>query len=241
MKAEKSIRNTSALRKVASSAGVVAGIGGMEHGILEMLQGNVTTSGKVIESIGAAQRFWVHGSEPAFTLISNFLVTGIMAMAVGLMVIIWSAAFIDRKYGALVLLCLSIIMFLVGGGFAPPVFAIVAILAAILMNKQFRWLRTHIPEKLIFSLAKLWAIALIPFIILSVAEIITAIFGYPLLWFFPEDSIVDVLMTFGNVTFFGLGPIVLITALAHDMKYSARQLNHIVGHNATPSDTRITH
>jgi hypothetical protein len=218
MTTEKSLTDTRALRKVASSAGVVAGIGGMEHGLLEMLQGNVVTSGRVIESIGASQRFWVHGSEPAFTLVPNFLVTGIMAVTVSLMVIIWSTAFINRKYGALVLLCLSIIMFLVGGGFAPPVFAIVAVLAATLMNMQFRWLRTHIPEKLIYFLAKLWAITLIPFIVLSVAEIITAIFGYPLLWFFHEDSITDVLMTFGNVTFFGLGPIVLITSLAHDIK-----------------------
>jgi hypothetical protein len=144
--------------------------------------------------------------------------TGIMATLVGLMVTIWSIAFIDKKYGALVLLCLSTIMFLVGGGFAPPVFAIVAILAAILINKPFRWLRTHIPEKLIDLLAKLWKIALVPFISLSLIEMITAIFGYPLLWFFDEDNVVDILMTFGNITFFGLGPIVLITSLASDIK-----------------------
>jgi len=214
----KSSTNTSALRMVASSTGVVAGIGGIEHGFLEMLQGNSVPSGRVVEAIGVAQRFWVYGTEPAFTIIPNFLVTGILAMIVGLMVIIWSIAFIDTKYGALVLLCLSTIMFLVGGGFAPPVFAIVAILAAILMNKPFRWLRTHIPEKLIDLLARLWKIALVPFIALSLIEMINAIFGYPLLWFFDEDKIVDIQMTFGNIIFFGLGPIVLITSLAYDIK-----------------------
>jgi hypothetical protein len=218
MAAVKSSTNTSALRMVASSTGVVAGIGGMEHGFFEMLQGNTVPSGRVVEAIGVAQRFWVHGSEPAFTLIPNFLVTGILAMIAGLMVIVWSVAFIDKKYGALVLLGLSITMFLVGGGFAPPVFAIVAILAVILMNKPFRGLRTHIPAKLIDLLAKLWKIALVPFIALALIEIITAIFGYPLLWFFHKDHVGDVLMTFGNITFFGLGPIVLITSLAYDLK-----------------------
>ena len=217
MTSEKSTRKTSALRTVALCAGVVAGIGGIEHGFLEMLQGNIIPSGRVIESIGTAQRFWVYGSEPAFTLIPNFLVTGIVAMIVSLMVIIWSAAFVNRKYGALVLLGLSVIMFLVGGGFAPPVFTLVAILAAVLMNGKFRWLRTHFPEKLILFLARLWIITLIPFILLSVAEIITAIFGYPLLWFFHEDRILDIQTTVGYITYFGLGPIVLITSLAHDI------------------------
>ncbi len=215
---KKPVRNISALRIVASSTGVVAGIGGMEHGLLEMLQGNTMPSSRVVESIGAAQRLWVHGTEPAFTLIPNFLVTGIMAMIVGLSVIIWSTVFIDKKYGALVLLCLSIIMFLVGGGFAPPVYAVIAVIAAILLNKSLRWLREKIPDNLIDFLSKLWVIALIPFMFLSVAEMITAIFGYPLLWFFHEDNVVDILMTFGNITFFGLGPIVLITSLSHDIK-----------------------
>jgi hypothetical protein len=214
----KSFTNTSALRMVASSTGVVAGIGGIEHGILEMMQGNRVPSGRVVEAIGAAQRFWVHGTEPAFTLIPNFLVTGILAMIVGLMVIIWAIAFIDKKYGALIFFCLSTILFLVGGGFAPPVFAIVAILAALLMNRPFRWLRTHIPEKLIDLLSKLWIIVLLPFIALSLIEMITAIFGYPLLWFFNEDDLVEILMTFGNITFFGLGPIVLITSLAYEIR-----------------------
>ena len=214
----KSSTNTSALRMAASSTGVVAGIAGMEHGFLEMMQGNSVPSGRVVEAIGPAQRFWVYGTEPAFTLIPNFLVTGILAMIVSLIVIMWSIAFIDKKYGAVILLCLSTIMFLVGGGFAPPVFAIVAILAAILMNKPFRWFRVHIPEYVIALLAKPWAIALFIFITLSLIEIITAIFGFPLLWFFAEEDLVDVLMTFGNITFFGLGSIVLITSLAHDIK-----------------------
>ena len=214
----KSFGHPSALRRVASSTGVVAGIGGVEHGILEMMQGNRVPSGRVVDAIGAAQRFWIHGTEPAFTLVPNFLVTGILATIVGLMVIIWSIAFIDKKHGAVILFCLSTTMFLVGGGFAPPVFAIVAILAALMMNRPFQWLRTHILEKLVDLLARFWKIVFFPFIALSIIEIITAIFGYPLLWFFRAGDLVEILTAFGYVTFFGLGPIVLITALAYDIK-----------------------
>ena len=55
------------------------------------------------------------------------LVTGILAMIIGLLVAIWSIAFIHRKYGAGVLLVLSIILWLVGGGFAPIFFTILVV------------------------------------------------------------------------------------------------------------------
>lgn len=207
-----------ALRMVASSTGIVAGIAGMEHGLLETLQGNQVPAGNVIESIGAAQRFWTYGSEPAFTLIPNYFVTGIVAMIVSLLIIVWSAAFVEKKYGALVLACLSIAMFLTGGGFAPPVFAIVAIMAALFMRLKFKFLRTHCPQKLLEVLSKPWKIFLALFIALSSIEIVTAIFGYPLLWFFHEDNIISIQTIFGYTVFFGLGPIVMITSVAHDIK-----------------------
>ena len=223
MLGENSSTEVSALRMVASSVGVVAGIGGLEHGFFELLQGRNTPSGKVIEAIGLAQRFWQHGSEPAFTLIPDYLLTGILATIASLMVITWAAAFIERKHGALVLLCLSIIMFLVGGGFAPPVCALLAIVAAAGMNRSFPWLRTHIPEKLIAFLSTLWKSALIAFIVLVMFAVIVAIFGYPLLWLFSADTTLRILSTLGNITFFGLGPIILITSLAYDIQ---KRSNH---------------
>jgi hypothetical protein len=42
---------------------------------------------------------WPHGNEPAFTLIPNFLVTGIAAMIVGLIVIVWSLFFVQKQRG----------------------------------------------------------------------------------------------------------------------------------------------
>lgn len=54
--------------------------------------------------------------EPAMTIIPNFLLTGILAIIMGIIVTIWSAAYIERKNGGLILILLSIIMLLFGGG-----------------------------------------------------------------------------------------------------------------------------
>jgi hypothetical protein len=54
----------------------------------------------VIDAIEPEQMVWPGTSEPAFTIVSNFFITGILAMIVGLMIIIWAGLYIDRKYDA---------------------------------------------------------------------------------------------------------------------------------------------
>lgn len=60
------------------------------------------------------------------TIIPSFLVTGVLTIIFGLLVAVWAAKFVQRKNGGLVLILLSIIMLLVGGGLFPPVFGVVA-------------------------------------------------------------------------------------------------------------------
>lgn len=60
------------------------------------------------------------------TLVQNFRITGIFAILVSLVVMAWSAMFMQRKNGGLTLSLLSIFMLLVGGGFIPPLFGIIA-------------------------------------------------------------------------------------------------------------------
>lgn len=218
MEGIKTLKDSSATRVVASSIGIVAGLSGMVHGFFEILQGNLVPSGRVIYAIGPEQRFWEHGVEPAFTVIPNFLVTGILAMLISLFVLIWAAVYVDRKYGVWVLILLSIMMFLVGGGYASPVFAIPAIVAAAGINKPLVWWRRHLPVGLIDFLARLWKWSLIAIVLLSLFALETATFGYPLLWFFSADTTLNILSTLGNITFFGLGPVVILTAFAHDIQ-----------------------
>jgi len=77
---EKRLWYNRATKTITATLGVVFGLSGLGHGIFETLQGNTPTSGQMIYAIGEGQRFWTHGYEPAFTVIPNFLLTGIAAI-----------------------------------------------------------------------------------------------------------------------------------------------------------------
>jgi hypothetical protein len=208
----------SATRITASVIGIgVIGLGGFEHGFFEMLQGNVTPDSVVIDAIGPAQRFWPGASEPAFSLIPDMLVTGICAMIVSLLVAIWAGAFIDRKYGAPVLLLLSTTLFLVGGGGGPIVIALIACIPAIHINRPLTWWRRRLPPRARGFLAKLWPWSLIAALLLFYFAVEIAIFGLPFAWFLSTDVTLVILSIVGNIsTMFLL--VSILTAFAYDIQ-----------------------
>ena len=57
---------------------------------------------------------WEHGGEGAFTILPTFLLTGILALLVGIAMIVWSVWFIDKKRGPLVFFLLNILLFVCG-------------------------------------------------------------------------------------------------------------------------------
>jgi hypothetical protein len=69
--------------------------------------------------------FTALSGEPAMTIIPNLLVTGILAIIVGVVLSVWSAKFVSRKHSGLVMVLLSIVLLLVGGGLIPPLFGVV--------------------------------------------------------------------------------------------------------------------
>ena len=73
-----------------------------------------------MNALGSGYRWsaWKEGGEGAFTLIPNFLVTGIMATFLGLLMILWALCFIQKEHGPAVFLLLGITSFLTGGGVA---------------------------------------------------------------------------------------------------------------------------
>lgn len=95
----------------------------MFHGIGEVLQGSVDPEGIYIQAYPAMQ---ATAGEPAMTIIPNFLLTGILAIIMGIIVTIWSAAYIERKNGGLILILLSIIMLLFGGGIVPVIIGVIS-------------------------------------------------------------------------------------------------------------------
>ena len=173
----------SATRVIASTLGAVVGLAGMEHGFFEILQGNAATSGLVIDAIGPAQKLWLGATEPALTVIPNFFASGILAMIVGLLVTVWAVVFVNRKFGALILLLLSIVLFLVGGG-SPPIFlGVVASAVATRINKPLKWWHAHLSVKTRSFLAKFWPWSMIVFVFMFWFAVAIAITGWPLVLF----------------------------------------------------------
>lgn len=95
---------------------IVFALSGFVHGLFEVLQGNEPTTTLFIEAIGPQQRIWVHGTEPAFTILPTYLSAGVATMTVSLM-ILWFVSHRFRKpYGPSLYLGLFILLTLVGGG-----------------------------------------------------------------------------------------------------------------------------
>ena len=114
-----------ATRVVVAVLGTLVGLAGVEHGIGEMLQGPVRPGGLVIMSWPDAPALEILSGEPALTVVPSLLVTGVLAVAVGLAVVVWSIWFAGRSDGGLVLIGLSGLLLLVGGGLAPPLMGVV--------------------------------------------------------------------------------------------------------------------
>lgn len=172
--------------------GVIFGIAGMTHGLGEILQGNTPTGGLFINAIGAGSRWsrWTEGGEAAFTLIPNFLLTGIFAMSVGLAIVIWSLGFVHKAHGPFIFLLLFVLLFLVGGGIGQVLFFIPAWTVAREINQPLTAWRMLLPGWLRKGLARLWPWLLaIAALLISIALVI-AVFGY-----LPGISDIDRVLT----------------------------------------------
>jgi hypothetical protein len=167
-----------ATRIIATTVGVFFGIfSAMNHGFFEILQGNKPTDGLIIQAIGEGQRFWPLGTEEAFTLIPNYLVTGIAAMLVGIAIVIWSIWFLPGRYGRTVFLGLFILSFLVGGGIGQAFFFLPAWAFATRMGKPLTWWRSVLPRTTWPFLSRLWSMTLVLAIAVMLVGLEMAIFG----------------------------------------------------------------
>ncbi len=148
-----------AIRIVVATLGVALGIAGMDHGFFEALQGNIPTPGLFVQAIGPANRMWIYGTEDAFTIIPNFLITGILAMTISLFLMMWAIGFIHMKNGVPIFILLCVLLFLAGGGVAQTFMFIPAWVVANQVNSPLTWWRKIFPKSL-RRLAPLWRLFL---------------------------------------------------------------------------------
>lgn len=216
-----SLYNLNATRVIATTIGVFFGLfSGINHGLFEILQGNQPTGGLFIHAIGEAQRFWPLGSELAFTVIPNFLITGIASVAVGTIIVIWSLWFLPTRHGPTVFLALFILSFLVGGGIGQVFFFIPAWIFATQMDKPLNGWRRLLPTSAWPFLSRLWPVALVLATVVMSIGLEMAILGY-----FP--GLTDPESIESTAMFFVLAAAVLyvvsfIAGLGHELRRMER-------------------
>ena len=144
-------------RNVVSTFGALAGVSGIIHGIGEVLQGNVPLPSTVFQTWPGSRFFEVLNGEPAMSLIPNLLLSGILSIGVGLTILVWSIWFVERKHGRLVLILLSMVLLLVGGGFGPPLLGILIGGVGTKIHSPLNWWRNQISLGSRRLLGQLWS------------------------------------------------------------------------------------
>jgi hypothetical protein len=202
MDSNKPVEVNRATRAIVVTFGVIFAVSGMSHGFFEILQGNTPTNGLVISAIDEEHRMWIHGAEGAFTIVPNFLITGVLAISVSIVIIVWSVGFVHRKRGPIVLLLLFVLLFLVGGGVAQSLFFILMWAGATRIDKPLSWWRKVLPVRLRPTLAKTWKASLIASSLLFLVALGIAIFGYVPGWDDPDQVLILMLIALisGTIT-----------------------------------------
>ena len=175
-----SVTVNSATRVLASTLGVLVGIGSIDHGVLECLQGARPTPGLIVNALGPGYRWtvWKQGGEGAFTLLPNFLLSGIVASLLGVLMIAWALRFLSSKHGPILFLLLGVISFLTGGGVAQVVLFTLTCGVATRIHASLGFSERLIPMSLRRIFGAFWPWTLGASTVLFLVALEIAIFGY---------------------------------------------------------------
>ena len=200
-----------ATRIIAASFGILAGFGGLEHGYFEMLQGNVRPESIMVASMGAPcvpEEIW-NACEPAMTIIPNFLITGILAMVLGLVTMVWAGVFVQRQQGGTILALLSFGLLLFGGGIFPPVIGIIGGVVGTRINTPVK----KQPGPVWKMLAKAWPWTIVVFFVWLFGQFVI---GYFFNEFLMENALIIPVMILGLLVFS------ILAGYGHDLQKQGR-------------------
>jgi len=127
---------------------------GFIHGVGEILQtGNQATSNLIYAlDVADPAKVW-HGGLPAFTLIPDFLISGIITLLISIAIIVFANLLIESKHFIFFPL-VFILLFLFGGGFVPPFIGIISSVYYAIQKRSS--MNTKQPTLLRKLFAKLW-------------------------------------------------------------------------------------
>lgn len=120
----------SATRTSVTVLGLLAALNGADHGIGAISQGPGRPPGLVYESWAHVEAFDPLDGEPALTLIPDLLVSGLVTLTVALALGAWVTRWPGHQHNGPVVLGLTAVLLLVGGGFGPALLGLVVGLLA---------------------------------------------------------------------------------------------------------------
>jgi len=176
---EKNVHLNSKVYNTTTVIALLLALGCFEHGLFETLQGFKSTQGYFIQAIGEEIRWWSGGTEGAFTIIPNYLITGILVIAISIFAAVWSVKYIKTKKGNLILVLSFIALTLLGGGIGHIPFYITAWAFTLKGRSSLKWLKKRIRNR--GGLGKtivFWRILLALISVLWLLAVEIAIFGY---------------------------------------------------------------
>jgi len=118
-----------ATRTVVAALGLVTAFAGLEHGVGELTQPSTDPGSLFIESWPHVAAFEPLGGEPAMTLIPDLRVAGVVTILSSLALGWWVVQARVHRRDGWVLLGLSVLLLLVGGGFGPPLLGLLLSIA----------------------------------------------------------------------------------------------------------------
>jgi len=165
---------------IASTLGVLVGVGSIDHGVLECLQGPRPTPGFIVNALGPGYPWtvWKQGGEGAFTLLPSFLVSGIVATLLGVVMIVWALRRLHSDHGPIIFLLLGVASLLTGGGVAQVVLFTLTWAVARRINGPLEFWRRILSAKARRTLGRIWPWTLAAASILSLTALEIAVFGY---------------------------------------------------------------
>lgn len=127
---------------------------GFIHGVGEILQAGSKSNSYLIHALDVADpdQVW-HAGLPAFSVIHDFLISGIITILISIAIIIFVNLLIKSNYFKFFPL-LFILLFLFGGGFVPPFIGIIS--STYYVIKKESKLNSKQPSFLRKLIAKLW-------------------------------------------------------------------------------------
>ena len=115
-------------------------LGGM-HGYYEILNGGKNPGGILFDAISGhslAIDFPGWPGWPAMSIIPNLWITGIVVFLIDGIFLFWLLFFFRHKKWGIILLCLSLLLCVFGGGFKPPFYGIVASVIGMIITRMDR-------------------------------------------------------------------------------------------------------